>query len=142
MSVPELCDDVVMPGAIDEVVRQHVFIEAWLSGRTSDAREWQQFADVLDDDFVIVPPSGIAEPKPALINRFHAACGAAPGVTVEIRNAQTIHATGDVEVVRYEEWQLHETRGNQRVSTAVFVADDRMPLGWRWLTLHETALPA
>ena len=65
----------------------------------------------------------------------------APGVLVEIRNGQTIHATADLEIVRYEEWQLHESRGNQRVSTAVFAADERMPLGWRWLTLHETALP-
>ena len=60
---------------------------------------------------------------------------------IEIRNGTTVHASEAIEVVRYEEWQLHAERGNQRISTAVFAADDRTPLGWRWLTLHETALP-
>jgi len=130
-----------MPSALDEVIRQHVFIEAWLAGTTSDEGEWQQFADVLDDDFVIVPPTGEAQNKDALLERFHAAQGAAPGARVEIRNGSTIHASAEIEVVRYEEWQLHDERGSRRVSLAVFAADDRMPLGWRWLTLHETALP-
>lgn len=130
-----------MVNAIDEVVRQHVFIEAWLAGTTHDEGEWQQFADVLDDEFVIVPPTGVAQPKLALLERFHAAHGAAPGGRVEIRNAELVHATADVQVVRYEEWQLHGTRGNQRVSLAVFAADAMMPCGWRWLALHETALP-
>jgi len=131
-----------MPNAIDEVVRQHVFIEAWLAGTTSDEAGWQQFADVLDDEFVIVPPTGTAQSKPALLERFHAANGVAPGARVEIRNAQLVHVTDDVQVVRYEEWQLHDTRGNQRVSLAVFAADPAMPCGWRWLALHETALPS
>ena len=100
---------------MDEVVRQHVFIEAWLAGTTTDEAGWQQFADVLDDEFVIVPPTGTAQSKPALLERFHAAHGAAPGARVEIRNAQLVHATADAQVVRYEEWQLHDTRGNQRV---------------------------
>lgn len=131
-----------MTSALDEVIRQHVFIEAWLAGTTADEAEWQEFAHVLDDDFVIVPPSGRAEPKAVLLERFHPARGAAPGIRVEIRNGSVVHATDDIQVVRYEEWQLHDERGNQRVSTAVFAADERMPLGWRWLTLHETALPA
>ena len=131
-----------MPSAIDEVVRQHVFIEAWLAGTTADAVEWQQFADVLDDRFVIIPSSGIAEAKAELLERFHPANGVMPGVRLEIRNGVSIHRTSDLAVVRYEEWQIHPERGNQRISTAVFLADDDTPLGWSWLTLHETALPA
>ena len=130
-----------MPSALDEVIRRHVFIEAWLAGTTADEREWQQFADVLDDDFVIVPPSGRAEPKVVLLEGFHAAHGAAPGARVEIRNGTVVHASDGIQVVRYEEWQFHGERGNQRISTAVFAADDSMPLGWRWLALHETSLP-
>lgn len=131
-----------MADALDEVVRQHVFIEAWLAGTAErDGHGWQEFADVLDDGFVIVPPSGIAEPKERLLERFEPAFGAAPGARVEIRNGASVFRTDDLEVVRYEEWQLHHERGNQRVSTAVFARDDTMPLGWRWITLHETALP-
>lgn len=130
-----------MPTALDEVIRQHVFIEAWLAG-TADRSGWQQFADVLDDRFVIVPPTGIAEPKPRLLERFEPAFGAAPGGKVEIRNGISVFRSDELEVVRYEEWQLHDERANQRVSTAVFVASEVAPLGWSWLTLHETALPA
>lgn len=134
-------DDGVVPSAIDEVVRQHVFIEAWLAGTSVDPGGWQTFADVLDDGFVIVPPSGIAEPKSKLLERFHPANGTMPGVRLEIRNGVSIHRTTDLEVVRYEEWQIHPERGNQRISTAVFRANAQTPLGWSWLTLHETALP-
>jgi hypothetical protein len=130
-------------GALDEVVRQHVFIEGWLAGTVDRGGDgWRTFADVLDDGFVIVPPSGVAEPKAQLLERFEPAYGAAPGVRLEIRNGTLVHSSAEIEVVRYEEWQIHETRGNQRVSTAVFAADEATPLGWRWLTLHETALPA
>lgn len=129
-------------GALEEVVRQHVFIESWLAGTAErGGGEWQRFADVLDDGFVIVPPSGIPEPKALLLERFEPVYGAAPGVRIEIRNGTSVHRSADLEVVRYEEWQLHDTRGNQRVSTAVFAADDAMPLGWRWVALHETAIP-
>ena len=131
-----------MHSAIDEVVRQHVFIEAWMSGAAVDDDGWDTFARALADDFVIVPPSGVAEPKATLLDRFHPARNVAPGVVVEIRNAVHVLRTPDLEVVRYEEWQLHDERGNQRVSTAVFRADDAAPLGWSWVTLHETALPA
>ena len=130
-----------MLSAIDEVVRQHVFIEAWLAGTENGDAGWQLFGDVLDDEFVIVPPTGAAQSKSALLERFHAARGAAPGARVEIRNAELVHVTDEVQVVRYEEWQLHDERGSQRVSLAVFAADPAMPCGWRWLALHETALP-
>lgn len=132
-----------MPDALDEVVRQHVFIESWLAGTAErGGAGWKEFSDALDDRFVIIPPSGISEPKVRLLERFEPAFGVAPGVRVEIRNGSCVHRTDDLEVVRYEEWQLHEDRGNQRVSTAVFLADERALFGWRWLTLHETALPS
>lgn len=130
-----------MSDAVDEVIRQHVFIEAWMSGAPVDPTEWQLFADVLADDFVIVPPSGVAKPKAALLQGFEAARGVMPGVRVEIRNAHTLYRAADIEVVRYEEWQLHDEQANQRISTAVFVPNAEMPLGWSWMTLHETTLP-
>ena len=129
--------------ALDEVVRQHVFIEAWLAGtadRNGDG--WQAFVDSLDDRFVIVSPSGATEEKVKLLEGFGSAFGAVPDLRIEIRNGVRMHRTNELEVVRYEEWQLHEEAGNQRISTAVFVAAPSAPLGSRWLTLHETWLPA
>ncbi len=61
-----------------------------------------------------------------------------PDVAIEIRNAAVLHQTDQLAVVRYEEWQIHPTDGNQRVSTVVLVADTVAPLGWSWLALHET----
>lgn len=113
-----------------------------MSGAPVGPTDWDTFAEVLDDRFVIVPPSGVAQLKPALLERFAPARGVMPGVRVEIRNALHVLRTPTIEVVRYEEWQLHHEAGNQRVSTAVFTADSDAPLGWSWLSLHETALPA
>lgn len=129
--------------ALDEVVRQHEFIEAWLAGTAPRGGPgWRAFEESLDDRFVIVSPSGVVQPKSELVEGFEGAYGAMPGVQIEIRNGVSVYATDEIEVVRYEEWQLHAELGNQRVSTAVFVAEPSAPLGWAWLTLHESPLSA
>jgi hypothetical protein len=123
---------------IDEVQRQHVFIEAWMAGDPVADTDWREFEESLDDSFAIVSPAGNEASRQHLLEGFSGACGVLPGVSIEIRNANVLHQLDGVAVVRYEEWQLHPTAGNQRISTVVFVEDQAAPLGWSWLALHET----
>ena len=104
--------------AIDEVVRQHVVIEQWLSG--ADRAGFDSFAAALGDEFEIVTPDGETVAKPALVEGFAGAFGAAPGVKIEVKSARVLAATDDLVVVHYEEWQSECARPNQRVSTVVF----------------------
>ena len=124
--------------AIDEVVRQHVVIEQWLSG--SDRAAFDAFVAALGDEFAIVTPDGETVSKAALVDGFARAFGASPGLKIEVREARTIATSAQVVVVRYEEWQSMCEHPNQRVSTAVFTPRDSAPLGWAWIALHESWL--
>ncbi len=126
--------------AIDEVRRLHVFIEQWLSGGPVEEDGWQRFEDSLADQFEMVVPAGDIVSRAELLVEFSKAHGVASGVEIEIREAAILYSGGDLSVVRYEEWQLHESLSNQRVSTAVLGKDAAAPGGWSWLALHETSL--
>ena len=124
--------------AIDEVIRQHVVIEQWLSG--ADDAGFDTFVAALGDEFEIVTPDGETVSKAALVEGFAGAFGASPGLTIEVRDARAIVTSEEVVVVRYEEWQSACEHPNQRVSTAVFTPRDSAPLGWAWIALHESWL--
>ena len=125
---------------IDEVDRQHVFIEAWMAGDHVADTDWRKFEESRGYSVAIVSPAGNVASRQQLLGGFRDARGVMPGVSIEIRNATVLHQRDGVAVVRYEEWQLHPTAGNQRISTVVFVEDQAAPLGWSWLALHETEL--
>lgn len=126
---------------IDEVVRQHVFIEAWLDGRAGD-EDWGSFDRALAPSFSMVIPEGVATAREDLVGGFRQAKGSVPGLRVEIRNAVVVDRSDERVSVRYEEWQTSPDGANQRVSLAVFKPDDRAPIGWAWQCLHETWLPS
>ncbi|MEE9417029.1 MAG: DUF4440 domain-containing protein [Acidimicrobiales bacterium] len=130
-----------MHSAVDEVLRFHEFVEEWLSKSDENQAGWQRFEDVLTSGFEMVVPGGVRVGRAELIESFRQAQGARPGVTVEVREAQVIHGDENLEVVRYEEWQLHPDYANQRVSTAVLTRAEEAPLGWMWRSVHETWLP-
>ena len=92
------------------------------------------------DEFEIVTPDGETVAKPALVEGFAGAFGAAPGVKIEVKSARVLAATDELVVVHYEEWQSEGAPPNQRVSTAVFAPRESAPLGWAWIALHETWL--
>ena len=123
--------------AIDEVVRQHLVIEQWLSG--ADRAGFDSFVAALADEFEIVTPDGETVAKSELVEGFAGAFGAAPGVKIEVKSARVLAATDDLVVVHYEEWQSHCAQPNQRVSTAVF-APRLGSARWAWIALHETWL--
>ena len=125
--------------AVQEIRRQHVVIEQWLTG--ADRRGWDSFSAALDDEFEIVAPDGTVSAKPALLEGFSAAFGAVSPLVIEVRNAVLVVTDASTAIVRYEEWQLQCANPNARVSTAVMGLSQSAPLGWAWLTLHETWLP-
>lgn len=127
--------------AIDEIVRQHVVIEAWLDGRP-DA-QFASFETALGAGFSMVTPDGSVVERGRLLDGFGPAFGTIPGLRIEVRNAALVDSTNDRAVVRYEEWQFTTAGGgNRRVSTAILAPDPAGPIGWVWAALHETWLPA
>lgn len=129
-----------MSSALDEVQRLHVFFQNWLSSADDNEAGWQGFSDALADGFEMVVPDGRRLTRIDLLASFGAARGTRPGVQIEIRDAVVLNESTDTATVRYEEWQLHEEFGNQRISTAVLRQSEVAPLGWVWLALHESWL--
>jgi len=125
---------------IDEVCRLHVFIEAWMSDRDVPGNGWSEFGRSLAPDFQMVTPAGVLVDREQVLAGFGSARGAKQGVKIEIRRPVELHRAGRLGVVRYEEWQLHHSAANQRVSTVVLLEDDDAPSGWSWLALHETSI--
>jgi hypothetical protein len=75
---------------LEEVVRLHTVIEAWLAGR--DGTDFAGFAGALAAGFSMVSPDGSAVDRAAVVEGFHQAFGAVPDIRIEIRNAAVVDA--------------------------------------------------
>jgi len=111
-----------------------------MSGTDVDALGWQNFGDSLGEGFEMTTPDGDSIARSDLLVSFEQARNALPGVKIEIRNSKELLRSPTMAVVRYEEWQLHPTGANQRVSTVVLQAAAQAPGSWLWVALHETRL--
>lgn len=125
-----------------EVVELHRVIEGWLAGRLSrSSQAFAAFADLLAEDFTVLPPDGTVVSRENVLYGFEGAHGALPGVAVEIRAFRFIDSGAEIGVARFEEWQQHVSNSNARASLVAMRRDPIARHGWRWLALHEAWLP-
>ena len=128
-----------------EVVELHQFFQDWFNGILEASDEsFARFADVIDEDFVIVQPNGEMTARGPLVDRLRKSHGSRKEggqIRIWIENYRLHRSAGDLAVVTYEEWQDlgGEVRG--RLSTAVFGRREEMPNGVVWLHLHEVWMP-
>ena len=129
-----------------EVLRLHRFLEDWFTGhlpRTEDA--FERFKGVMAEGFAIISPGGVTSGRDELfveLERAHA--GAAKpdgGFRIWIEEVHLRHASGDIAVVTYAEYQERSGETTGRRSSALFRRKDGTPNGVEWLHLHETWLP-
>ena len=130
-----------------QVVELHRFFQDWFGGvLENDDDTLRRFADVLAEEFLIIPPDGAATERAPLIERLRGAHGSwakgseRPG-RIWIENLRVRRSVDDWAIVTYEEWQevAGETRG--RISTAVFGRREGAANGVEWLHVHEAWLP-
>lgn len=127
-----------------EVVELHEFLEGWSNGTIESTDEgFARFADVIDEDFVIISPGGEMTSRGPLVEALRGGAhgrwkteGGAPG-RIQIKNFRVHRMTEDMVVATYEEW--HEVGGKTRarMSTVVFGERRGAPNGVAWLHLHE-----
>jgi hypothetical protein len=116
----------------------HVFIESWLKGSVEKTKlEFRNFEDVLDEDFIIIHPSGKLQNKLEIIHNFWNAYGVHRNdFTIEIRNIKIRSESQNICIMNYEEWQ-NGVEKSRRISTVIFrkaVNSNKI----YWLHLHET----
>ncbi len=130
-----------------EIVDLHRFFVAWMSGSlVRTAAEFSRFADVLDEDFVIVSPRGIITERLALIDGLEKAHGGRAGgdevFRIWIEKARMRPLADDLCLTVYEEWQHVGETTTGRLSSALFGLRPGTPNGVAWLHVHETWLPS
>ncbi len=131
-----------------EVVELHQFFQDWFNAALESSDEsFARFADVIDEDFVIISPNGVMTARGPLVDRLRKSYGGSKtgegdtGARIWIENYRLHRVAGDLAVVTYEEWQDlgGEVRG--RLSSAVFGRREGTPNGVVWLHLHEVWMP-
>ena len=128
-----------------EVLELHQFFQDWFNGVLEPTDEsFARFADVIDEDFVLISPSGRMTGRAPLVERLRGAHGSAKesGSRIWIESYRLHRLAGDFAVVTYEEWQEgRDGEAGGRLSTAFFGRREGMPNGVVWLHLHEVWLP-
>jgi len=124
-----------------EIEALHRFFEEWFSGLqpNSDAA-FARVTRALASDFTLVPPSGEALDRVALVDRIRRGHGTRDRSRFHIRTrrVKVRTVTAGVALATYEEWHGAE----RRISSAVFRREALAPGGVLWLHVHETWLPA
>jgi hypothetical protein len=118
----------------DEIADLHRFFEDWFAGRGD--RTINEFSSRLDAGFTIVDPGGNKHGKDRIVRAVEARMG---GYDVVITTDQeSLDQAEPVLIGTYRE--RHDFKGNTtlRVATVAMAADESVPTGYRWLSVHET----
>ncbi|GAB3484842.1 DUF4440 domain-containing protein [Nocardiopsis coralliicola] len=130
-----------MHDAVAEIVEHHRFIEAWLQG-SADPGGLEGFLERHTPDFTLCGPGGDTADRAGLAAGFGAGHGAAPSVSVEVREARVVAEDAGLVVAVYEEHQASPGASTARRSTAVFTREASARNGLRWKHLHESWIAA
>lgn len=124
-----------------EIETLHEFFVNWFAGTSPPDSLHELVRTRFDPGFVIVPPSGTLLTLEDLVDGLQAVHGKNPGFRIAIRNVRLRHASGDLVLATYEEWQRNakasQPPDNARISTALL----RKSKSLQWLHVHETWLP-
>ncbi|RYH06739.1 nuclear transport factor 2 family protein [Tropicimonas sp. IMCC6043] len=124
----------------------HAFFTDWVGGRCpGDKETFQRNAlDRISDDFVAIFPAGRMFGKKDFEGYMGSIYGSNPEFRIKIRDIRVQHATADIAVVNYEEWQRDakdsDSPNNARVTTMVLGGKPEGD-GLHVLQVHETWLP-
>ena len=132
-----------------EIIELHVFFEDWFRGNCNDSERVfkKRLLSRMDIDFRIILPNGECFYGEQFWPEMRKAHGTNPKFKISLRNfSRKLQIGRKTIVANYEEWQKDASNSkpanNGRVSTAVFVADNAAPNGFKWVHAHETWLPA
>ena len=121
-----------------EIISLHRFFEQWFKGNVpDDEKTFSRISGVLDEEFLMISPSGKITDKPALIAGLKLAHNRWETGDIQIKNMMGKVLSGDFTLMIYEEWQNSPQEITSRLSSALFKKDEKALHGVRWLHLHE-----
>jgi hypothetical protein len=133
-------------GCLQETVRLHDVLEAWLVGALDRTPEvFSAFETALADPCSVVSPLGTRTEREALVAEaegLHGVLAADRGrFAVRVRNIRGEALLGDHAVLPYEEWRERGGDRSARLVTVLMREEPSAPLGVASARIHETWLP-
>lgn len=122
-----------------EIKDLHQFFEDYALG-ISQRTDVTRFANVLDDQFVIVASSGNIATRIQSIDIIKSGYGQRDSFKIWIENVVLRQHIHDIFIVTYEEWQTIDDVTTKRMSTVIFQEDESKPNELIWLHVHESGL--
>lgn len=121
-----------------DVVRTlHEDLATWL-GTEAGPEVFERFAAAQHPEFTLVATDGTVDAREALLSGLREARNAVPGLRIDTDEVTELTRAGDTVVVRFRETHRAPAGVTARRVTAVLVAGAQ---GYRWHSVHETAIP-
>lgn len=126
--------------ASHEIVHFHEQIGKWFRGEMSPKEKEEMLAlPGFHADFKMISPTGACKSRNGLADWLPSVYGAKPGIVLEVKNISLRFEQAGALLMEYVEIQSGGGMDNTRISTALFVQNEKGHL--QWWNLHETFLP-
>jgi hypothetical protein len=122
---------------IREIHDLHDDLGHWLGSEAAQ----QVFTRIVEQhhpDFSMVTVDGAVVPLAQLTEGLRMARNAAPRLRIQVVEVEVLVAGTEYAAARFRERHSGENLLEERLTTAVLVADADARNGWRWRAVHET----
>ncbi|WP_068062889.1 hypothetical protein [Nocardia xishanensis] len=117
----------------------HADLAAWL-GSAAPPEVFERFAEAQHERFSMVAMCGAVLGRDELLTGLREARNTEPGLRIEVAEITELAREGDLVVVRFLERHLSDDGPSSRWVSAVLCAVEDSGSGYRWLSVHETAV--
>ncbi|WP_435591806.1 hypothetical protein [Nocardia sp. bgisy118] len=114
----------------------HADLAAWL-GSAAPLEVFERFAEAQHERFSMVAMCGTVLGRDELLTGLREARNTEPGLRIEVAELTELYHEGELVVVRFLERHLSDEGSSSRRVSAVL---EDSSSGYRWLTVHETAV--
>jgi hypothetical protein len=122
---------------VREIQDLHDDLGQWL-GSEAAPEVFTRIVEQHHSDFSMVTVDGGVVPLAQLTERLRVARHAAPRLTIQVVEVDVLVPGAEYAVARFRERHCGEGPVEERLTTAVLVADADARNGWRWRAVHET----
>lgn len=122
---------------VREVHHLHDDLGLWL-GSEAALEVFTRIVGQQHPDFSLVALDGSVVRLAQLTEELRGARNTLPGLVIQVVDVDVLVVGAECAVVRFRERHRSEPSIEERLTTAVLVADAGARNGWRWRALHET----
>lgn len=135
-----MTEPALLTRVVAEIRQLHAFFEDWFAGRIEhDEQQLSRVADVLDETFFLIAPSGERLPRMRLLRMLDEMHGSREAdFEIRVEEAEGRNVGDGLALMTYFEVHRAEAGVTRRRTTALLRAEPETPNGVAWMFVHET----